>query len=144
MAVFVHNRILLDRGVLDTEKCQCGAFKCVVHCPECGSAACYAAKRKNTQIYLADSPKPFPNRGFSCRQCGTTFTELESLTSCRVRSIGELKVQAEVEQTINNKGSQELLEDYLALHPERRPKERSPLDVADEERERRKRGEDAV
>lgn len=143
MPVFVHNRILLDRGVNDTEKCQCGGFRCVVHCPECGSAQCYAAKRKNTQIYLADSPKPFPNRGFNCRQCGTTYTELESLTSCHVRKLGELQVQAQIEKMTNTQASSELLEDYLALHPERRPKERSPLDVADEERAR-KRGEDAV
>jgi hypothetical protein len=60
-----------------------------------------------------------------------------------VRKLGELQVQAQIEKMTNTQASSELLEDYLALHPERRPKERSPLDVADEERAR-KRGEDAV
>lgn len=149
MPVFVHNRILLDRGISDTEKCQCGRFRCVIHCIDCGSTQVHAAKRKNTQIYLADSPRPFPNRGFSCKQCGTTFTEVESITACHVRKLGELKVQDQIERAVNDKASHELLEDYLALHPERRPKgtqrtERSPLEIADEERERRKRAEDAV
>lgn len=144
MAVFVHNRILQDKGIRDTDKCRCGAFRCAVHCPECGSTVCYAAKRKNTQIFLADSPKPFPNRGFSCKQCGTTYTELESLMACHARKLKELKVQAEVEKVVSDKASKELLEDYLALHPERRPKERSPLDIADEERKRKLESGDAL
>lgn len=151
MPVFVHNRILLDRGVKDTDKCQCGGFRCVVHCPECGSTQCYAAKRKNTEIYLSDSPKSFPNRGFNCKQCGTIFTELESLTSCHVRHLGELKVQAKIESVIDKQKSLDLLEDYFELHPEKRPKkqqvrqsvpdnrERTVLELADEERERLRR-----
>jgi hypothetical protein len=108
MTIFVHQRILDEYGITDTDHCACDGFKCIVHCPACGSVQCYAFRKGNAPMFLSDSPKPFTVRAFRCKQCGDTFTELASATSCHARRRFQQKTKNEerVANAIHNVSSQ--------------------------------------
>jgi hypothetical protein len=132
MTIFVSSRVLDAYGISDTARCQCGGFKCVVHCPQCGSTQCYANKRASVQQVLPDSPRPFTIRAFRCKLCSFIFNEVMCCTLCNARTRYRQKVEQEqrVEKTLSHVPSklQDAILEAARKHQQRR--EVGPLEAA--------------
>lgn len=137
------------------EVCQCGRDKKSVHCPACGSSDVRVRSRvpKNGQVlsssYAAQTPDGdyVPCRVFKCRRCAESFAESDCFRTCHSLPLPTYaKKTAEVEHVVRTLTPQgrALLEDFYKKHPERRlqvvepQREPSTLEIADEERKKRK------
>jgi hypothetical protein len=148
MTVFVDDKVAQAFRVGDTERCVCGGFRVVVHCPKCGSTQCYGNRRASPEALLPGDSLPTRVRAFRCKLCSHLFSEVDSVNACKAKT--RWRQQAEMNERVSasvsklpDKSQQALLEEFYKIHPERRPKapasetqERSPLDIADEERRR--------
>lgn len=158
MTVFVDDKITQAFAVKERERCVCGGFRSVVHCPKCGSTQCYGNKRASPEALLPGEKLPMRVRAFRCKLCSNLFSEVDSVNACKAKT--RWRQQAELDERISHSVAKlpdqsqlALLEDYYKSYPERRPKKASPtpvhevtpdvdhrsiLDIADEERARKR------
>lgn len=134
MTVFVDHKILTAYNVAEKTQCECGGFKNVVHCPQCGSTQCYANKRASPQAILPGSQAPTQVRAFRCKLCSLLFSEVDSVSACKAQTRWRVKAEQELRVTravnkIPEARTSALLEEYFVLHPERRPKPKEPIVV---------------
>ena len=96
MTVFVVKKMLDAYGINDSDKCICGTYKCVVHCPACGSTQCYGSKRNNVEALLPGGLGKYPARAFRCKLCQNLFSEADCLTACNAKTRWRQKQDAEL------------------------------------------------
>lgn len=133
MTIFVAPRVLSAYAIKDNERCQCGNFKSVLHCPQCGSTQCYAKTKNNVSIMLPSDVTNIISRGFRCKLCGNIFNEWMTVTSChaKTRWAQKANIEERVEQIVKN-APIEIQNDILEaarLHMKRRQRQQqAPLE----------------
>jgi hypothetical protein len=137
--------------------CQCGRPNAYIHCPHCGSTSFYALREKSSQaVSVAPNGAVMSVRMFNCRACLDTFAEDDCSRNCKADPSAAFQREKEVVHKLTGglhtkAFENKLLEEYLTLHPERRPKKSAPevnkvtgsvgfLEQVDVEREARKDG----
>jgi hypothetical protein len=96
MSVVISPKVKSAFLINDKDKCQCGCFRILVHCPECGSTQCYASKRNNPEILLPGFADAQEVRAFRCKLCGNIFSEDQCASACR--AVTRFRQRAEQEE----------------------------------------------
>lgn len=76
MSIMINDFLAKRFGLKGSDKCQCGNYRSVVHCPACGSTQCYGVSKLNGKIELSPASS-VKVRGFRCRLCQEEFTEFD-------------------------------------------------------------------
>lgn len=126
------------------DACQCGRGTKSIHCPDCGSGDVNVRSRipKSEQVHDENN---IPCREFKCRKCKFPFPERDCFRACQALPLPVLtKKTEELSKVVREMTPQgkALLEELYRKRPELRPREQEPerertaLEIADEERKR--------
>ncbi len=105
MTIFVTQQIMNAYGYQghETARCECGNFRGLVHCPQCGSSQCYGNKRGRPSVIFPGDSQPTVVRAFRCKLCTLLFDETECVKACKAQT--RWRKQTEARERAQNAAS---------------------------------------